>query len=114
MESGVAWLPAFMWRANKTWRGVRIEVPWVDRPPAEIMREHLRLTIQPFDSPPDAASVEQLLDQLGSDRMLLFASDYPHWQFDGHDPVPPHLPESAVGKMCVKNPLDTFPRLKLT
>ena len=27
MESGVSWLPAFMWRANKTWRGVRVEVP---------------------------------------------------------------------------------------
>jgi uncharacterized protein len=27
MESGVSWLPAFMWRANKTWKGVRVEVP---------------------------------------------------------------------------------------
>ena len=34
MESGVSWLPAFMWRANKTWRGVRVEVPWVEREPA--------------------------------------------------------------------------------
>ena len=24
---GVSWLPAFMWRANKTWRGVRVEAP---------------------------------------------------------------------------------------
>ena len=33
LESGFTWLPNFMWRANKTWRGVRAEVPWVDRPP---------------------------------------------------------------------------------
>ena len=39
MESGVSWLPAFMWRANKTWRGVRVEVPWVEREPAAIIRE---------------------------------------------------------------------------
>jgi uncharacterized protein len=112
-ESGVAWLPAFMWRANKTWRGVRVEVPWVDREPADIMRDHIRLTTQPFDSPPDAAGVEQLIDQIGSDRMLLFSSDYPHWQFDGADPIPRHMPKSIVARMCVDNPLETFPRLRL-
>ena len=54
MESGVSWLPAFMWRANKTWRGVRVEVPWVEREPASIIRDHVRVTMQPFDGPPDA------------------------------------------------------------
>ncbi len=52
MESGVSWLPAFMWRANKTWRGVRVEVPWVEREPASIIRDHVRVTMQPFDGPP--------------------------------------------------------------
>lgn len=113
MESGVSWLPAFMWRANKTWRGVRIEVPWVDREPAAIMRDHIRLTAQPFDAPPDATGVADIIEQIGSDRMLLFASDYPHWQFDGNDPMPKHLPPSLMTKMSVDNPLETFPRLKL-
>ena len=113
-ESGVAWLPAFMWRANKTWRGVRVEVPWVDREPAQIMRDHIRLTTQPFDSPPDKAGVEQLIDQIGSDKMLLFSSDYPHWQFEGDAVIPPHIPLSIVEKMCVDNPIETFPRLGLT
>jgi predicted TIM-barrel fold metal-dependent hydrolase len=55
-----------------------------------------------------------LIDQIGSDRMLLFASDYPHWQFEGSDPIPPHLPAGIVQRMCVDNPLETFPRLGLT
>jgi uncharacterized protein len=113
MESGVSWLPAFMWRANKTWRGVRVEVPWVEREPAAIIRDHVRVTMQPFDAPDDATSVEDIIDQIGSDRMFLFASDYPHWQFDGDDPIPPHLPAHIVDKMCAQNPLETFPRLKL-
>ena len=113
-ESGVSWLPAFMWRTNKTWRGVRVEVPWVDASPIEIMRNHIRLTAQPFDAPPDKASVEMLMEQIGSDRMLLFASDYPHWQFDGSNPIPPHLPPAIIQRMCVDNPLETFPRLGLT
>ena len=110
-ESGVSWLPAFMWRTTKTWRGVRVEVPWVDRPPIDIIHEHVRLTAQPFDAPPGKSGVEQLIDQIGSDRMLLFASDYPHWQFDGPDPVPPHLPAGLVERMCIANPIETFPRL---
>ena len=113
MESGVSWLPAFMWRANKTWRGVRVEVPWVEREPAAIIRDHVRVTMQPFDGPPDAAGVADVIDQIGSDRMFLFASDYPHWQFDGDDAMPPHLPAGIVARMCADNPLETFPRLKL-
>jgi len=113
MESGVSWLPAFMWRANKTWRSVRVEVPWIDREPASIIRDHFRLTIQPFDSPPDAASVADLIEMIGSDKMLLFASDYQHWQFDGADAIPKHLPASLVSRMCLDNPLDTFPRFAL-
>jgi predicted TIM-barrel fold metal-dependent hydrolase len=112
MESGVSWLPAFMWRANKTWKGVRVEVPWVERPPADIMRDHVRLTAQPFDSPPDRDGVEQLIDQIGADKMLLFATDYPHWQFDGKEPMPPHIPASLAKRMCADNPLETFPRLR--
>ena len=112
MESGVSWLPAFMWRANKTWKGVRVEVPWVDRPPADIMRDHVRLTTQPFDAPPAQADVERLIEQIGSERMLLYASDYPHWQFDGDCAIPQGFPASLVTRMCRDNPLETFARLE--
>ena len=111
MESGISWLPACMWRANKTWKGVRIEVPWVDRPPADIIRDHFRLTIQPFDAPPDKHGVEQLIEQIGSDRMLLFSTDYPHWHFDGDEAMPEHIPKAIAARMWSANALDTFPRL---
>jgi uncharacterized protein len=114
MESGVSWLPAFMWRAAKTWRGLRVEIPWVDRSPADIIRDHIRLTVQPFDGPPDQAGLEKLIDQIGSDRMLLFASDYPHWQFDGNDPIPPGFAPDLVRRMSIDNPLETYSRLKET
>ena len=47
IESGFTWLPNLLWRTAKTWRGVRAEVPWIDRSPAEIVREHVRFTLQP-------------------------------------------------------------------
>jgi predicted TIM-barrel fold metal-dependent hydrolase len=113
LESGVSWLPGFIWRAVKTWRGVRAEVPWVNRSPADIIRDNIRLTVQPFDAP-DRAAVERIVEQIDADHMLLFASDYPHWQFEGDAITPPGLSAGLQQKMRVDNPLDTYPRLKET
>jgi predicted TIM-barrel fold metal-dependent hydrolase len=111
IESGVAWLPAALWRLDKTWRGVRAEVPWLTRLPTSIVRDHVRLTAQPFDAPPDPASLERLLDQLGSDHLLLYASDYPHWHHDDADALPDGLPADLVRRIAIDNPLATYPRL---
>jgi predicted TIM-barrel fold metal-dependent hydrolase len=111
IESGVTWLPAFLWRLSKFWRGVRAEVPWVDRSPSEIVRNHVRLTIQPFDGPDDPKAVARLIDHLQSDDMLLFSSDFPHWQFDGDDIMPTGIPEKLHGKILRDNALATYERL---
>ena len=111
IESGVTWLPASLWRVNKTWRGVRAEVPWLNRLPADIVRERVRLTVQPFDAPDDAAKVATIMEELGSEDMLLFSTDYPHWHFEGTNAVPPGLPEAIARKMMVTNPLATYSRL---
>jgi predicted TIM-barrel fold metal-dependent hydrolase len=111
LESGITWLPPFLWRLSKFWRGVRAEVPWVDRSPCDIVREHVRLTIQPFDGPDDPTLVARLIDQLRSDDMLLFSSDFPHWQFDGDDVIPAGIPEKLHRKIRLDNPLATYGRL---
>jgi len=113
IESGFTWLPTWAWRAGKTWRGVRPEVPWIDRAPAEIVREHVRFTLQPVDAPagqPDALA--RTLEHMDSDRLLLFSTDYPHWQFDGEDALPDGLPEATIRKILIDNPLETYPRLR--
>ena len=110
LESGVTWLPGFLWRLSKFWRGVRSEVPWVDRPPAEIVRDHVRLTVQPFDAPDDMT--KKMIDHLDGDDILLYASDFPHWQFDGEDALPPGLPDSLRRRILVDNPLATYSRIR--
>lgn len=114
LESGVTWLPGFLWRAVKTWRGVRAEVPWVNRSPAEIMRDCVRLSVQPIDAPDDPTLIERIMQQIDSDRMLLFATDYPHWQFEGDAALPDGLSPALRQRICVDNPLETYPRLKET
>ena len=111
IESGISWLPPYLWRLAKSWRGVRQEVPWLDRSPEEFVRDHVRLTLHPFDAPPDAAHIGRIMDQLQSDQMLLFATDFPHWQFDGDDLLPAGIPAPLRGKILIDNALATYPRL---
>lgn len=114
IESGVSWLPAHLWRLTKFWRGLRLEVPWVDRSPTEIVRDHVRLTVQPFDVPDDPGVVERLCEHIGSDQMLLFATDYPHWHFEGTDALPSGLPAGLVRRIMIDNPRETYARLMET
>jgi predicted TIM-barrel fold metal-dependent hydrolase len=111
LESGFTWLPAHLWHLSKFWRGLRMEVPWVDRPPFEIVRDQVRLTLQPVDAPPRREVLERLLEHMGSDELLLFSTDYPHWQFDGEDALPDGLPDVLVRKILIDNPRETYPRL---
>jgi len=113
IESGFTWLPTWLWRTNKTWRGVRAEVPWIDRPPADIVREHVRFTLQPVDAPPsEPEMLLRTLEHMGSDRLLLFSSDYPHWQFDGDAVLPQRLPSDTIRKILIDNPRETYARLR--
>jgi uncharacterized protein len=108
IESGVTWVPAFLWRMSKFWRGLRTEIPWIDRPPSEIFRDHFRLTVQPFDAPDSPDIVHRVVDHLGSDELLLFSSDYPHWQFDGDNFLPAGIPPDLARKIMVDNPHATY------
>jgi predicted TIM-barrel fold metal-dependent hydrolase len=92
---------------------VRAEVPWVKQSPADIIRSNIRITTQPFDAP-DQATVERIVEQIDCDEMLLFSSDYPHWQFEGDLVTPPGLAGSLLQRVKVDNPLATYPRLKET
>ena len=110
-ESGFTWLPGFLWRINKLWRGLRAEFPWVDRPPGEIIQERVRFTLQPTDAPADPDIFMRVLEQMGGAGMLLFSTDHPNRQFAPGKPVPACLPADFVRRMAVANPLETYERL---
>ncbi|MDQ6833756.1 MAG: amidohydrolase [Chloroflexota bacterium] len=109
LESGFTWLPAFMWRFDKEWRNLRRLVPWVKRAPSAYIREHIRLTIQPLDAPPEWRDMDRIIEQIDGDHMLLFASDYPHLHTS--DPlatVLPHLPDTLARKIRYENARDLY------
>lgn len=113
IESGVTWLPACTWRFDKTWRGVRAETPWVKQPLAEIVKERVRLTLQPFDCAEGEgrARLERVCEQLGSDRVVMFSSDFPHWHYDGADALPLDPGSLLARRVLWENALETYQRL---
>jgi predicted TIM-barrel fold metal-dependent hydrolase len=85
VEGGVCWLPPLLWRLDKNWRALRQTVPWLDRPPSEIVFEHVFLTTQPLEEPDRPGHFHSMLGMFPADRMLLFSSDFPHWDGDTPD-----------------------------
>ena len=104
IEGGFTWLPGLMWRIDKEWKGLRREVPWNKQFPSDYIREHIRVTTQPVDAPPDPRQLLQVIDQIGSEDVLMFATDYPHRQFEGRDDAfPIKLPETLERKIMSEN-----------
>ncbi|MEZ4659075.1 MAG: amidohydrolase family protein [Caldilineaceae bacterium] len=104
IEGGFAWMPSLMWRIDKEWKGLRSNTPWVKRPPSDYMREHMRLSVQPLGMPPTPAYIKQVIEQMESDAMLMFATDYPHWHYDRDEEAwPLRLPEPLHSNIWAEN-----------
>jgi uncharacterized protein len=103
-EAGVAWIPWLLWELDANVDAIRAESPWVKRLPSEYFREHVRVTTQPLDSSPERSGLVRLLEAFGGfEDLLLFATDYPHWDQDEPDYVAGRLPRSWWPKLFVEN-----------
>jgi len=96
IEGGFAWLPPLMWRFDRAWSKLRTEIPLVDRPPSEIIRASFWISTQPMEEPEPPEQFAVLLDQLDMPDRLMFATDYPHWDFDAPDRAIPVRLEPAL------------------
>jgi len=103
IEAGFAWLPSLGWRMDKHWKKMRAEVPHLRRAPSEYIRENVWVTTQPIEAPEKHRHLIELMDWIGYDR-IMFASDYPHWDFD--DPevaIPASLGDARRGRILSEN-----------
>jgi predicted TIM-barrel fold metal-dependent hydrolase len=82
VEGGVSWLPPLMWRLDRSWERFRAEVPHVKRPPSEYLMEHIWLTTQPIEEPPEPRQFAAVFDWFPLAERLMFSTDYPHWDYD--------------------------------
>jgi uncharacterized protein len=114
IEGGIAWLAPLMWRLDRAWRLLRAEAPNLTRLPSELIREHVWLTTQPIDEPPRTDDFAALLEQLGMPTQILFATDYPHWDFDAPDRALPRSVPQPLRDAIMSSNAHALYRLKST
>ena len=82
IEGGFAWLPSLMWRLDRAWSKLRTEVPRLDRLPSELIRDHVWVSTQPMEEPERPEQIAEVFQDMAMDGKVMFATDYPHWDFD--------------------------------
>jgi uncharacterized protein len=82
MEGGLVGYVGVLWRLDQNWRATRTEIPWCRRRPSEYIWDHVRFTTQPLEEPADPRQLADVLAPLRPERTLMYATDYPHWDFD--------------------------------
>lgn len=101
LEGGWTWLPHVLWRMDREYKGLRQEIPWVKKMPSRYFVEDKRMLFS--TQPTEDLTADQWLkvqELIGSDDLLCFATDYPHFDFDS--PVrslPARLPEELKRKI---------------
>ena len=104
IEGGFAWMPSLAWRLDQSWKKLSAETPYLKKAPSEYIQEHFWLSTQPMEEPRQQAHFEQLLEQMDGGRRLMFATDYPHWDFDSPDrAVPTTLPLETRRNIMAEN-----------
>ena len=103
IEGGLAWAAALGWRMDRQWTKLKRELPHLTRAPSEYIKTNVWFTTQPIEEPEPRSHLEEALDWIGWDR-ILFATDYPHWDFD--DPehaIPLKLAEAQRRAVFLNN-----------
>ena len=80
IESGLAWLPFIMQRLDHEYLMRSSEAPLLKRMPSDYIRE-MFFTAQPMEHTSDKL-LEATFDAINAETQLLYASDWPHWDFD--------------------------------
>lgn len=80
IEAGLAWVPFLMQKLDHEYMLRLSEAPLLKRKPSEYMRDMFYST-QPMEIV-DEQALQNTFRMINAETQLLYASDYPHWDFD--------------------------------
>jgi predicted TIM-barrel fold metal-dependent hydrolase len=80
IEGGLAWVPFLMQRLDHEFMLRNSEYPLLKKKPSDYMRD-MYYASQPLERV-DPAALECTFRMINAETQLLYASDYPHWDFD--------------------------------
>lgn len=112
IEGGFTYVPFLMKKLDQQYKDLRHEVPWVTKMPSETIKNHFCFTTQPLEEM-TKREWNNLVEQMGTDDIIVFSTDYPHWDYDSPDQALPNgLSEEVRHKIMVENALRFYPKLK--
>lgn len=108
-ESGIFWVPMMMHRLDEEYLKRPNEAPLLEQRPSKYMKEFYYGT-QPMEVSGDQRFLEQTIDMIGGPDRLIYASDYPHWDFDRITTVSERsfLSESEKQQILGGNAIEVF------
>jgi len=80
-ESGIGWVPWIMMRMDKEYKERRRELSFLSDLPSTYVRRMFFAT-QPIEEPENMQEMATILSLFGGESSVMFASDWPHHDFD--------------------------------
>ena len=80
IEAGLAWIPFLMQRLDHEYMMRPSEAPVLKKKPSDYMRD-MYYSTQPIEIQ-DREAMECTFRMMNAETQLMYASDYPHWDFD--------------------------------
>src|SRR5919202_304329 len=112
IEGGICWAPYVMWRLDRMYPALKTEVPHLKKLPSEYILGNCYFSTQPIEEPDERRHLVQMFEMLHAEKTVIFASDYPHWDFDNPLTVLSFLPPAMKRRIFVENVVDFYgPRL---
>ncbi len=108
LEGGFAWVPPLLWKMDMDWKGLRHQTPWVEKLPSEYVKEHIRFATQPMEEPDQPDALKHVINWMEGERTLMFATDYPHWDWDDPAMTLVGFPEETRRRIFSTNALETY------
>lgn len=82
LESGIFYIPAAMYRLDAEYLRERELAPLLEKRPSEYVKESFYFGTQPLEEPARKSYFADIIDMIGGPERLLYASDYPHTDYD--------------------------------
>jgi predicted TIM-barrel fold metal-dependent hydrolase len=108
IESGLAWLAFLMQRLDSEYLMRPSEAPLLKKLPSEYMAD-MFYTCQPIETS-NMALTEETFKAVNAETQLLYASDWPHWDFNPPSTIYdlPFLDEQAKRNILGENAVKLF------
>lgn len=107
MEAGIGWVP-YIYRLDKEFLARTNEAPDLERLPSEIWRDQFWIVCQPFEETLPPGTTDAMAELAGGWDKLLFATDWPHWDFDSPVVVTKNAPKDRWSMVLSENARTVF------